>query len=252
MVPSNVKPSLARAFDDKAQLYVDGCVAIGVDAKVKDCRYGAKGGAYTIVLYGDSHAAQWFPAVEAIANTRSARLVVFTKGGCPTADVPIPTNTLARTCPKWRDRVMQDIADLQPDMVIVSASAHYPNSDKEWQDGLQTTVARITPHTDNLVILGDSPGAASVPAICLSKHVNSASSCSNRREKAIQPGRIDAERAVATTAGGRFIDTSDWLCTPTGCPVILGDILLYRDVNHLSTTGAMWLEPILQAALFPS
>ncbi len=34
--------------------------------------------------------------------------------------------------------------------------------------------------------------------------------------------------------------------------MILGDILLYRDVNHLSTTGAIWLQPLLQAALFPS
>jgi hypothetical protein len=101
------------------------------------------------------------------------------------------------------------------------------------------------------VILGDNPGAASVPATCLSEHLTSASSCNNRREKAIEPGRIAAEQAVATATGGRFIDTSDWLCTPAACPVILGDILVYRDVNHLSTTGALWLEPILQAALFP-
>ncbi len=198
VVPSNLKPSLAKAFDDKAQLYPDGCVAIGVDAKVKDCEYGVAGGSSTIVLYGDSHAAHWFPALEAIATARGARLVVFTKGGCPTAAVSIPTNTLARTCPQWRDSVMQHIAELRPDMVVMSASAYYPNSDEEWQQGLQATVARITPYTKDLVILGDNPGAASVPATCLSQHLTSATSCvqSSRASHRTRPHR---RRAV----GGR-------------------------------------------------
>ncbi|MEO7371101.1 MAG: acyltransferase family protein, partial [Ilumatobacteraceae bacterium] len=252
IVPSNLNPSLAHAADDKAQLYPDGCVAIGVDAAVKDCEYGVAGSAQTIVLYGDSHAAHWFPALEAIATARGARLVVFTKGGCPTAAVSIPTNTLARTCPQWRDSVVQRIADLRPDMIVMSASARYPNSDEEWQQGMQATVARLTPYTRHLIILGDNPGAASDPATCLSQHLTSASSCSNRRAKAVESGRIAAEQAVAQANGGRFIDTSEWLCTPQACPVVLGDILMYRDANHLSTTGARWLEPLLAAALFPS
>jgi len=250
-VPSNLRPSLRQAFSDKARLYPDDCVNIGVDDEVKDCRYGTIGSDFVIVLYGDSHAAHWFPALEAIATERSAELVVFTKGGCPTATVSIPTNTLARTCPAWRDGVIDRITALRPDMIVMSASAYYPNSDDEWRSGMEQTVGRLADSTDDLVILGDNPGASEVPATCLSAHLSNATRCTNLRERAVEPGRITVESTVADQFGGRFIDTTDWLCTAVACPVILGDILLYRDVNHLSTTGAMWLRPLLQAALFP-
>jgi hypothetical protein len=250
-VPSNLRPSLATAFDDKSQLYPDGCVNIGVDAELHDCRYGTLGGTSRIVLYGDSHAAHWFPALEAIAASRGAELVVMTKGGCPTAAVRIPTNTLARTCPQWRDLAMARIAELQPDMVVVTAWAGYPNSDDEWSTGLQETLERIAPHTRDLVVLGDNPNTSAVPATCLSEHLTDATRCINRRERAVSPGRLAVEGAVAAANGGRFIDTSDWLCTAEACPVILGDILLYRDVTHLTTTGAVWLRPLLEASLFP-
>jgi hypothetical protein len=35
------------------------------------------------------------------------------------------------------------------------------------------------------------------------------------------------------------------------CPVILGDVLLYRDDNHLTTTASLLLAPYLEAALAP-
>ena len=251
-VPSNLRPSLATAFDDKSQLYPDGCVNIGVDADLRDCRYGVVGSATRIVLYGDSHAAHWFPALEAIATERGAELVVMTKGGCPTAAVRIPTNTLARTCPQWRDQVLARIAELQPDMVVVTAWAGYPNTDEEWRTGLQETLDRIAPHTRDLVVLGDNPNTSEVPATCLSEHLDDATRCVNRRERAVSPGRIGVEQELAAANGGRFVDTSDWLCTPEACPVILGDILLYRDVTHLTTTGAAWLQPLLAASLFPA
>lgn len=251
VVPANLRPSLEGAFDDKAALYADGCVNIGVDDDVHDCRYGASGAATTIVLFGDSHAAHWFPALEQIAADRGMSLVVFTKGGCPTAAVSIPTNTLARTCPAWRDAVIDRMADLRPAMVVMTASHHYPNTDSEWQEGLAATVARVAPLTTDLVLLGDNPGASAVPATCLSEHLHDPAACVNRRARAVEPGRVAAETAVAASAGARFVDTTDWLCTAEACPVIVGDVLLYRDVNHLSTTGAAFLAPLLGAALFP-
>jgi hypothetical protein len=40
------------------------------------------------VLFGDSHAAQWFPAVENIASSQGYKLFSFTKTSCPAIDVP--------------------------------------------------------------------------------------------------------------------------------------------------------------------
>ena len=70
-------------------------------------------------------------------------------------------------------------------------------------------------------------------------------------EDVVATGRIDVERRVPTDVGGTFVDTTSWLCTPTGCPLMIGDILLYRDSTHLSTVAASWFRPLLEASLLP-
>jgi peptidoglycan/LPS O-acetylase OafA/YrhL len=250
-VPSNMRPSLAKLFDDRPAVYGDGCVAIGVDDTLKPCRYGKTSSTVKIVLLGDSHAAQWFPPLRAIADRNGLELIVLAKGGCPAASVSIPTATLARTCPIWRDKAVQYIADQHPDLVILTGSRHYPNSDDEWRTGFSTTVTRLKALTPRLLVLGDNPDSREDPATCLSAHLNDVRSCVNHRVKAIETGKLEVERAVAEQNGVRFVDTSDWLCTATDCPLIIGDILMFRDINHLTTVAADWFTPMLEAIVMP-
>ena len=249
-VPNNLRPSIVAAVDDKAQIYDDGCVNIGVDPEVHDCRYGASGGEFTMVLYGDSHAAHWFPALHEIANDRGIKFVVLTKGGCPTANVAIPTAILAQQCPIWRDAAIEYMINLQPDLIVMTASHDYPNSSEEWSAGMAETVDRVLPATTRLVMLGDNPNAKDLPSNCLSRNLFSASACSNTRSAAVSQDRIDIEYSIATQRSLEFIDTTDWFCTASTCPMMIGDILLYRDATHLSTTASEFMRPILELALF--
>jgi len=249
-VPNNLRPSIAAAVDDKAQIYDDGCVNIGVDPEVHDCRYGTSGGDFTMVLYGDSHAAHWFPALNEIANDRGINFVVLTKGGCPTANVAIPTAILAQQCPIWRDDAIDYMIELQPDLIVMTASHDYPNSSEEWSAGMAETVDRVLPATSRLVMLGDNPNAKDLPSNCLSRNLFSASVCSNTRSAAVSQDRIDIEYSIATQRSLEFIDTTDWFCTTSTCPMMVGDILLYRDATHLSTTATEFMRPILELALF--
>lgn len=249
-VPNNLRPSIAAAVDDKAQIYDDGCVNIGVDPEIHDCRYGASGGELTMVLFGDSHAAHWFPALHEIANDRGINFVVLTKGGCPTANVAIPTAILAQQCPIWRDAAIAHMTELQPDLIVMTASHEYPNSSEEWSAGMAETVDRVLPATTRLVMLGDNPNAKDLPSNCLSRNLFSASVCSNTRSAAISEDRVDIEYSIATQRSLEFIDTTDWFCTASTCPMMIGDILLYRDATHLSTTASEFIRPILELALF--
>jgi peptidoglycan/LPS O-acetylase OafA/YrhL len=251
-VPANLRPSLAAVYDDRPAVYGDGCVNAGVDDELHtDCRYGTVGAATQVVLYGDSHAAQWFPPLDALGVVRGFELVVFTKGGCPTATVSIATNTLGRTCPRWRDRVVQWVAAHRPAMVIVTASSQYDNGDEQWAAGIDQTLSRLAPSTARLVVLADNPGAAANPQECLSAHLTDVQRCSNSRDRALEPGRIAGEQAAAGRLGATYVATTDWFCTATACPMILGDILLYRDADHLTTVGATWFQPLLEASIVP-
>jgi peptidoglycan/LPS O-acetylase OafA/YrhL len=250
-VPRNMRPSLAKIFDDRPAVYGDGCVAIGVDDKLNPCRYGDTTSSIKVVLLGDSHAAQWFPPLHIIAEQNGLELIVLAKGGCPAATVAIPTATLARTCPIWRDKAVQFIANEDPDLVILTGSRHYPNTDQEWHTGFDTTLDRLKGLTPRLLVLGDNPDSRADPATCLSAHLTNVDACVNSRTRAVETGKLEAERAAADRAAARFIDTSDWLCTATDCPLIIGDILMFRDINHLTTVAADWFTPMLEAVVMP-
>ena len=250
-VPSNMRPTLAKLFDDRPEMYHDGCVAIGVDDKLNDCHYGTSSSTIKVVLFGDSHAAQWFPALQSIADRNGFQLITLAKGGCPTSEVSIPTATLARTCPIWRDKAVQYIADQHPAMVIVTGSLHYPNSDQEWSDGFDALLRRLQPLTPRLLVLGDNPAAADDPATCLSEHLHDVPACVNDRARAVETGKLDIEKTLAARHHAHFVDTSDWLCTDTKCPLIIGNILMFRDVNHLTTVAAEWFTPMVEAVVMP-
>ena len=250
-VPANLRPSLRDVGADRAAVYSDGCVAIGRDSQLNACRYGDEDANFTVVLYGDSHAAQWFPALEAMADDRHVELIVMIKGGCPTAAVSIPTATLSRTCPIWRDQAIDLIAAEQPELVLVSASASYPNDDDEWAEGFAATMRRVVPAAGNVTVIGDTPEASNEPTDCLSRNVRSADVCSSDRADVVATSRLAVERDIANELGADYVDTTDWLCTESACPMMIGDILLYRDATHITTVASEWFRPLLEATLAP-
>ena len=67
-VPSNLDPALSRATASKARPFVDGCHQGWTGTSTGGCVYGDEASPTTVVLFGDSQATHWFPAVEAVAD----------------------------------------------------------------------------------------------------------------------------------------------------------------------------------------
>jgi SGNH domain (fused to AT3 domains) len=61
--------------------------------------------------------------------------------------------------------------------------------------------------------------------------------------------RVQAERAAVERAGGGYLDVSPWICTRSTCAVVLGNLLVYRDDDHLSTSYPAWLAPLVTLEL---
>jgi hypothetical protein len=45
------------------------------------------------------------------------------------------------------------------------------------------------------------------------------------------------------------VDPVPWFCTTEHCPVIVGNVLVYRDAGHITATYARMLAPQLDQAL---
>ncbi len=250
-VPANLRPSLLDAARDTAQVYFDGCISLFDSSEVLDCRYGSVGSETRIVLFGDSHAAHWFPAAEVIATAHGAELVVIVKGGCPVSEVPSTRVDLAESCPAWRAAAIATVMDLQPAMVIAASLSGYTLDEDQWENGLTEVLDQLNPWTDRLIVMLDTPRPAESPPLCLSENIRSAEACVTSPTNAIQFARAESERAAAATVNAEIIDPTSWLCGQNLCPVIIGNTLLYRDGDHITTVASLMLAPLLDAALFP-
>ena len=108
-VPRNLQPPLNVALTHPDSNWgaatVGSCEAELDASTVPSCVFGDTHGTHTMVLYGDSHAAQWFDALNDIAKGAHWRLVLLTKGDCPA--VPLSSHeetTLSgeyAACARW-------------------------------------------------------------------------------------------------------------------------------------------------------
>ncbi|MCU1394455.1 MAG: acyltransferase 3 [Ilumatobacteraceae bacterium] len=123
--------------------------------------------------------------------------------------------------------------------------------DTSWKAGLDRTLTMLRPEASRVLVLGDTPTPMSDVPACVAGHVRDVGVCMSTRAAAVRPGRLQAEAEVAAAHDAAFVSTDDWLCTDQFCPVVIGDVLVYRDDSHLTTTAAALLTPYVEAMLRP-
>ena len=260
-VPENLKPSLSDAASDLPAPEDNGCLNGYTDAAVHPCVYGDTGSATSIVLFGDSHALQWFPAIDNLANQQNDAVVVMTKATCPPIDISVYNPTLGRTyteCDKWKKAELARMATLHPAVVILGFSREYGIPDDHvvvdgpaWLSGLSEMITTIESSTGaRVVLMGDDPYPQQSVPQCLSVNLSNTPACSiPKHYPYYNPGGIGQEQAVASSAGAGYVDTDPWFCISTTCTVIVGNLLVYRDDNHITASYADWLTPAVGAQL---
>jgi len=252
LIPRDLQPSLLNARADRAKITFDGCQTPITDPEPRDCVYGDPAGTTTAVLFGDSHAGMWLPAIEPIALERHWRLVPFVKPACTLADVTVWRIQLERPlveCTKWREQVLDRIAQIRPDLLIVTSSLNYrivgadgqpekASSDlKAWAAGMRTTLDRLRAMTDRLVLIQETPHHARDPVACLAD-ADRVDECIDPRSKMVNDRYAALEEDLAAESEAQIVRVLDWLCLPSTCPPILGQYLVYRDNGHLTATMA--------------
>jgi len=250
-VPANLVPDLRSARDDNPEIYDNGCVRHEGDVDGAGCQEG-EDGAPTVTLFGDSHAANWHPALQQLARDGTIRLDVSAKGACSSV-APPDEDQQTRPCEQWRQNVVDRLAEDPPGVIVLAnfASFHSEETGAEdrrqwWRDGLEHAL-EVLPQESRIVVMADNPHLPAVPASCLSRHVEEAERCAVTREDGLDRQTRAAERTFAA-AHERVdrIDVTPYLCNEELCPVVLDDRLAYRDSHHLTRTFSESLEPVIR------
>ena len=246
-VPTNLDPGLRAASADNAIIYSTGCMVAIRSRDVGGCTYGSNPDAPRVALFGDSHAAQWFPAILPLAESGEILLEVHTKQRCASAFIDIEGRSSSdATCAPWRDAVIRQIRADPPAAVILASFAFYNTFTAAepgalWQDALQSTVDALDIEGP-IAIFADTPNMPDTPAICLSAHLDDAAECAWPAAQVLRPAMRTAEQQVT---GAEWIDFDPFICNIETCPPIIGNTLVYRDANHLTATFSRSLAPVV-------
>ena len=257
-LPSNITPSIQGALTDMPTIYSNNCHAGFSTTRPKNCVYGDAASSTVIGLYGDSHAAEWFPAFEKIAIKRHWKLITYTKRGCPPVDIPTYSKVLGKNyqeCAPWRENVLKKMVTDGVQIVFVahfdrllSASTRAPMWQKEWRAALQSTIDALTTTGITPVLMEDTPYPGQDVPTCLSRHYTNVQLCNPIISSAY---RDDMHQMLQDfdIRKVHVLWTRQWFCTEAGCPTVVGNILVYRDDNHMTVTFASFIAPLLDAAI---
>lgn len=234
--PLDIKADFPSFYADEACLGKDG-------VEVKKCSYGnIENPDYTLALVGGSHSGHWFPTLEILANELNFKIDLYNHDGCRFTSSD-PEGHLTDTCLEWNENLIDVLKEDVPDLVFTTSTLnkrdYVPEGYIEQWKALEgvTTIFAIR---DNPRMKEDAPSCLETAA--------DPSECGVPRDEGVSPN-IPWEENDDIPSNVIFADLTDYFCDETTCPAVIGNVIVYRDDNHITAEYAKTLAPALKEPL---
>ena len=227
--PSSVAamPMRTAVLDDLPATYASDChLPTGV-ATVADCPFGDARGRVKVALIGDSHAAQWVPAFDAVGRELNWKVLPYTKRAC--AFVLGTHKNVSADCREWGVNVVERLKELQPDIVFVARYSQGGTRDMA-PESLIATMRALQAPSRTIVYIADTPSFAGIPNACWR---DTASCILSPRKRLADPIVARAPRTDYAV-----LDLNDIVCPDGVCPMVIGNVIVWRDTHHITASYA--------------
>ncbi len=101
----------------------------------------------------------------------------------------------------------------------------------------------------SVVAIKESPDMGLNVPDCLSKNPSSPAKCAVPAARALKPNLPTVFATRAASGSVPLIDMNPLICGPVSCPPVIGNVLVYQDSHHLTSTYALTTAPYLQERL---
>ena len=138
-----------------------------------------------------------------------------------------------------------------PQLIVLDMSRRYgadfgfTSYDQAWQHGLTRLVQRLRGTGASVLVLGQVADPHATAPTCVSAHMDNAvgvrAGAIGGTQRRRHRGRVDGDGGWRRSVRG----LSELFCTADRCPVIVGNTLVFRDDNHVTTEYAQVLAPVL-------
>lgn len=233
------------------------CWSRNGDDELRVCTHGPADSETVLALVGDSHSNQYLATMMSVAEERGWRVDVFGKTGCIwTAAEQENDPTWVANCESWKAKLQDRLLTGEPyDLIVTSASAESairPDGASAATTAADGFVDAWTPVADRgtrILAIRDNPHARDDYLACIERDPGDAADrCAEDRDSAFR--YIDAQiDAVPRVSGAALLDLSDYFCDGDRCPPVIGDVIVYRDPGHITSTYARTLAPVVASAI---
>ena len=266
-------PSPALAADDKSQAYAavshrKDCWSYLPNFRTVTCRFGDRDADVRVALVGNSHAGQWLPALQRVAQEQHWRITTYLASQCAMADVAqtFDTDAHSAACRAWGRRTAAAVADSRPDLIVVSnrvsvaavGAGSVASSQAAYEAGASRYLHEWADADIPVVVIRDTPapgdGGMQLIPDCVGAHSQDyATACSGPRAQWLPADPTAAAAAALDDPLVHTVDLTDHICPGETCEPVVGGVIVYFDASHLTATYAStlarFLEPGLVAAL---
>jgi hypothetical protein len=239
-IPSPLTPPVGVLRGD-FYTFPEGCTPAG-RIPTTICRLGDTTSPKSIVVFGDSHAQMWMPAILQMALRDHWLVRPLVKLSC------VPRSWTGKgACHDWYAWARRRAAALHPQVALVVGS---------WA-GTADPVQAIKPVTllagalrhsaASVIVVGDPSSQKRDPVDCLLAHGATMWTCTTAQRK-VQARTDAAIEADVRRLGAGFIETRGWFCArarraphPQLCPLVVNRTITAVDRGHVSKTYALEL-----------
>ncbi|MDR7384100.1 acyltransferase family protein [Promicromonospora iranensis] len=261
------RPATWVAYDDHPDR--PHCAQAGDRSELLECTVVAPADPTAVIyLAGASHEQQYEEAFMALAQEHGWELREMLKHGCRLAAPDAGSDSgsapdagsssgpgaesSARnqrpSCRTWNERALSALVAARPDaVVVVGTRTHEDGSPEEVLPGQVEAWRALDDAGIAVITLRDNPRFEWFVPECMADAV-SPEACGRPRAEQL------AETSPVTTAPGVpesavHLDLTDSICGPVRCDAVVGNVLVYRDDDHLTNTYVRTLTPALGTQL---
>jgi peptidoglycan/LPS O-acetylase OafA/YrhL len=251
--------SLQAVRGDAPVIYGMDCDRWFHDAELHPCQFGPADAPKTAVIMGDSIGLQWFPAYIKTFEAPLWRVLVLTKSSCPMVDAPFFYARIKREyteCAIWRTAAIEYAASLKADLIVMGSGQSYGFDEATWTEGTVRVLQRLATPTTHVAIMEPTAVLPFNGPDCLTprsavyEKLVAGSRCEVRLDKINTPLITRSLSAAALRVPNvSFISTNDLVCADEVCSARRGELIVYRDAQHLTASFAEYLQAALSRRL---
>lgn len=255
--PAPLRPLVSKAPTDEHETFTNGCFTNGEQSTYKECLRGDPNGEKTLLVVGGSHTEHYLPALEQIAEENNIRIITILKAGCPLAWTPImdtPEKIAAQDhCNTWRLKLFDRIEEINPDAILTTSTRPNINAPGDYvPEEYVTAVTKLTSEGQNIIGIRDNPWIVKsndrTPVDCLGTSKGNPITCGAPESQVLNP-TDPAIEAYANIPNLHLIDLTQAFCKDQHCPAAIGNIIVYRDTNHLTRTYVLTMTDYIREQL---